>query len=85
MMWMQVTSFLRVCWKLSPWQDRDGESKASAGYEAGIPLCLVTVTALSGEESDSELLQQKPSADLVHFKCAFTLPIPDLCPRGGES
>ena len=39
---------------------RDGGARAGIGCEAGLRLCSVTITALSGARSDTELLEQKP-------------------------
>ena len=41
--------FLRLSWQPSPWWGRDGGARAGASFEVGLPLCLVSVTALSGE------------------------------------
>lgn len=39
---------------------RDGGVRAGIGCKAGLPLCSVTITALSGARSDTKLLEQKP-------------------------
>ena len=41
--------FLRLSWQPSPWWGRDGGARAGASCEVGLPLCLVSVTALSGQ------------------------------------
>ena len=38
----------------------DGEARASAGSEVGLPLCSVSITALSGSEFAPTLLEWKP-------------------------
>ena len=39
---------------------RDGEARAGAQCEAGLPFCSVAVTALPGVGSEPKLLEQKP-------------------------
>ena len=41
--------FLRLSWQPSPWCGRDGGAGAGASCAVGLPLCLVSVTALSGQ------------------------------------
>ena len=41
--------FLRLSWQPSPWWGRDGGARAGASCAVGPPLCLVSVTALSGQ------------------------------------
>ena len=38
----------------------DGLDRAGMGYETGLPLCSVAITALSKVGSDTKLLEQKP-------------------------
>ena len=38
----------------------DGGARAGARCEAGLPLCSVDITALSGAGSDPNLLEEKP-------------------------
>ena len=74
-----VTSFLRVCWRLSPWwlvRLEMGELDLLRN-EAGLRLCSVGITALSGVRLVPKLLERKPwmsdSSRCFPFNCVFFL------------
>ena len=83
-----VTSFLRVCWRLSPWwlvRLEMGELDLLRN-EAGLRLCSVGITALSGVRLVPKLLERKPwmsdSSRCFPFNCVFfLLPTLGLLPR----
>ena len=64
--WTTITSFLDVCWCLSPCYIMTGGgpdrvARDSTVYEVGLPLCSVAITALS----EVEVLSQVPGAEAL--------------------
>lgn len=59
LMWVQFTSFLRVCWQLSSWLGIELEMEVLE-LMFGVRLdCSVAITALWRVGSDPKLLEQK--------------------------
>ena len=92
LIWMQVMSFLRVCWQLSPGRGeaRDRGARAGAGCEARLPLWSVTNTALMGmgvwyQVAEAEALMVSTELALFYLSVCFPLSRNwDACPRSGE-
>ena len=62
-MWMQVMSFLMVCWPLPHWKGGmagNGGVRVCAGCGT-VLLCSVAITVLSGVRSAPKWWEQKPS------------------------
>lgn len=80
LMWMSVTSFLRVTWQLSTWQ--------VVGLDIGKVEPILEWGDLSLAWSDPKFLEQSPreslSSSLFHFSvCGFSSPRWKVCPKGG--
>ena len=58
----------------------DGGAGASAGYEAGIPLCLVSITALLGVGLTPTCWSRSPELALFLLCVLFPLPTPGPLP-----
>ena len=95
LMWMQVTSFIWVCWSITllgvDWKWR-GQS-CHTQHDMGLPLCSVTITTLSGglipsgwSRSPEGRAQTSyvPSEGVCIFFFFTTLPWRRQCPGGGK-
>lgn len=74
LLWIQVMSFLRVCWQLSPWWGVWGWRWERLGWiqgKVGLALCSLAITALFGVESDPKLLKQKPGCLGLSWLCSL--------------